>query len=281
MGDRGTLQVAYLGPPGTYSHQVALQAFPEHAQQGLVFVPQDTITQAAQWALQADTETERNTQPLSRPANTQGGDDASHNTLAPLKRMAVLPLENSTHGPVTETLAVLDSFDGRYAVTRKTRLAVRHALLVGPRTYAQLVQIDDDGSGSVSEKALQSIQRVVSHEQAIGQCKHFLDAHLPLTRAEGHRVHATSTAWAASHVADGDGDDEKALTAAIASEICADHDIYDVRLVRRSIQDRDDNWRSATSLTSSHEFSAPAHEQFAIAQTDTVPGVHKRAWRRA
>lgn len=161
-----SLHVAYLGPPGTYSHQMALEflatgvststSIPRATTHSPVLVPKDTITQAAEFALSP-----RSSNSISNSSNSVQTATASTTD----RHIAVLPLENSTHGPVTETLAVLNRYKDTYKILRRTSLTVRHALLVGSQTYVRLVQIEDDGSGRVTDKAMQSIQRIASHEQ--------------------------------------------------------------------------------------------------------------------
>lgn len=124
--------------------------------------------------------------------------------------LAIVPVENSSEGPVTQTLdqlanhpnvTILDSFT----------LPIRHQLLVK--------------RGS----KLGDIRRVCSHPQALGQCRRTLAKCLP--RAEA--IPEASTASAALRAA---RDPE---TAAIASAMAAR--LHKLTVLRRNIQDDDQN----------------------------------------
>ncbi|CAO1630773.1 unnamed protein product [Jaminaea pallidilutea] len=252
-----TLYVAYLGPPGTYSHQVALGLHPECKQQQdrhqhqhqqstanavastsarTILVPCPTIRAALDYALDPEALEQTNTE---------------------TKRRALIPIKNSTHGVVKETVAGLEEHSARRKVKtlQTVQLPVQHALLAGPRTYEALAEDD----GTVTDEALERIQKVMSHEQALGQCKHYLDKYLPLTANANGRIETSSTALAASELAkeeqaqsvsgaqsgsvssSSSSSSGSTLVAAIASDICATESIYDVKLLRSSIQDRGDN----------------------------------------
>lgn len=137
------LQIGYLGPPGTYSHQVALSLYTGSSSCRVTLVPHPTITKTAEFALEP------------RPHSDHRG--------VSCRRQALLPLENSTHGPVTETLAVLAKYDACYTSLGKPTLAVKHALLAGRRTYETL--LEQSGGQMISDQALQLIEKVTSHEQ--------------------------------------------------------------------------------------------------------------------
>ncbi|KAE8228701.1 hypothetical protein CF326_g6358 [Tilletia indica] len=144
---------------------------------------------------------------------------------------AVLPIENSTFGPVQETLEALRhagiSLDpspqstasssapseetarrnrrGRAIIAGEYRLPVSHTLLAGPGTKKRLRELargakshhewteirEEDGEVPLEE--LYSLGLVLSHEQALGQCSNFLKSWAPHARTRA----VASTALAA------------------------------------------------------------------------------------
>ena len=87
--------------------------------------------------------------------------------------VAVLPIENSIEGGVSATLDLL-IHDTRLRIGREVVVPIRH-ILVGP-----------EGA------TLDGIHTVMSHPQALAQCRRFLDARLP--RAEQVAALASRTA---------------------------------------------------------------------------------------
>ena len=120
---------------------------------------------------------------------------------------AVIPIENSTEGSVREAL---DSFvESEVKIVAQIYLEISHAL--------------------ISNAALEEIERVYSKDQALAQCRHWLQRHLP----HAQLVDAPSTSRAVQ-MAKGE-----AGTAAIAGELAAEH--YGVPILERNIQDKADN----------------------------------------
>jgi len=78
---------------------------------------------------------------------------------------------------------------------------------------------------------LTNVKRVLSHEQALGQCKQFLSTSLP--HAEKKVISSTSKAAEIAAA------DETGETAAVCSELAAE--VYRLDVLRETIQDRDDN----------------------------------------
>ena len=128
-----------------------------------------------------------------------------------LRKFGVLPIENSSNGSVRAVYELLQ--DHRLSIVRSTRLCIRHELLALPG-----VKMDD-------------ITEIYSHEQAIGQCSHFL------TGLNGVRVvPCDNTAVAAQMVAER-GDKH---VAAISSHPCAE--LYGLECLTDDIQDSDNNY---------------------------------------
>ncbi len=120
---------------------------------------------------------------------------------------AVIPIENSTEGSVREAL---DSFvESDLKIVAQIYLEINHAL--------------------ISNSRLEDIERVYSKDQALAQCRHWLQRHLP----HAQLVDAPSTSRAVQLAKQEPG------TAAIAGELAAEH--YGVPVLERNIQDKADN----------------------------------------
>lgn len=121
--------------------------------------------------------------------------------------LAVIPIENSTEGSVRETL---DSFvESELKIVGQIYLEISHAL--------------------ISRSGLEQIQRVYSKDQALAQCRHWLQRHLP----HAQLLEAASTSRAVQIAK------EDPLAAAVAGELAAEH--HGVPVVARNIQDKADN----------------------------------------
>ena len=179
--------ILYLGPEGTHSHEAALRRFGPKAQ----LVP----------CLSHHEIFSRLCAARARP-----------------RPLAIVPVENSSEGPVTQTLdqladhaavGILDSFS----------LPVPQHLMALPGTR------------------LAGIRRVCSHPQVLGQCRATLARLLP--RAE--LVPDSSTAVAAGRAA------QDPETAAIASDAAAK--IHRLAVLRKNMQDSRHNVTRFFTLT--------------------------------
>jgi chorismate mutase / prephenate dehydratase len=120
---------------------------------------------------------------------------------------AVIPIENSTEGSVREAL---DSFvESDLKIVAQIYLEVTHAL--------------------ISNSPLEKITRVYSKDQALAQCRHWLQRHLP----HAQLIDASSTSRAVQIAHDEEG------TAAVAGELAGLH--YGVPVLVKNIQDKADN----------------------------------------
>lgn len=120
----------------------------------------------------------------------------------------VVPIENSTEGVVSHTL---DLFV-------QSPLKVCGEVLV--RIHHHLLSREED---------LDRIQRVYAHQQALAQCRRWLEVNLP----KAERVALISNAEAARRTAG------EARAAAIAGDTAAD--LYGLQTLRRNIEDHPDN----------------------------------------
>ncbi len=121
----------------------------------------------------------------------------------------VVPVENSNEGVVSHTLDMFMSSDLK--IIAEILLPVSHDLL--------------NLSGQTAD-----VRKVISHPQAIGQCRSWLEENLP----DIPLVDASSTASAAQQAA------EDASVAAIASETAAS--LYGLRVVEHKIEDNCNNF---------------------------------------
>jgi chorismate mutase/prephenate dehydratase len=120
----------------------------------------------------------------------------------------VVPVENSSEGVITHTLDMFQR--SPLGICGEVELRIHHHLLAA----------DAERSG---------IRRVLAHQQALAQCRGWLDANLPHVE----RIAVASNAEAARLVVDQSGD------AAIAGEMAAE--LYGLMTVARNIEDQPDN----------------------------------------
>lgn len=166
-------RIAYLGPEDSYSHLTAIERFGEAAD----LVPVATIHAVFDEV-------------------ASGGCE-----------LGVVPLENSTHGRVTDTLEAFAASE--VSICGEAPMRIHHCLLGrGPRS---------------------AIRRVVSKPQALSQCSHWLAEHLP----GAEPVPAASTSDAARMA----GEDNS--IAAIASEQAGRR--HGLEILARQIEDQHDN----------------------------------------
>lgn len=209
-----SLSVAYLGPPGTYAELAALHyvnrlAKPEEPD--ALLCPYPTISQALEAVAQAHVQ------------------------------IAVVPVENSTHGSVGVTLDTLWQLDC---------LKIQHALVL-PIAHALLSQA----------ASLADIRTVYSHPQALGQCQEWIAKFLP----NAQLIPTNSTTEALQFL------DRDTGIGAISSQRAAE--LYTVPILAYPINDRSDNCTRFWSLSlapgeggnhTSLAFSLPANAPGAL-----------------
>jgi len=200
------INVAFLGPEGTHSHEACIRRF------GPRFTPRPCRT-------------------LREVLEALPGVDA-----------ALVPVENSLEGPVTQTLDLL---------AQRTNVVVREAFDTPIRNHlaarAQLTSLND-------------VRTVYSHPQVLGQCEQWLHRHLP----HADLVPVASTAEAARRAA------TERRAAAVAGQVAIG--IHHLRMLAEDIQDMADNATRFLLLTS------PAGARASI--TSVAPGRAKGAPRR-
>ncbi len=120
----------------------------------------------------------------------------------------VVPIENSTEGVITHTL---DEFmRSSLKICGEVELRIHHHL--------------QNCTGQLND-----IKRIYSHQQSLGQCRKWLDTHLP-----GIPLQDVGSNAQAAEMAAADGE-----TAAIAGEAAAE--IYGLKIVSACIEDEPDN----------------------------------------
>lgn len=124
---------------------------------------------------------------------------------------AVVPIENSLAGSVGETIDLLISKDVR--IVGETSIPINHCLIIHKDT------------------TLGRIRKVMSHPQALAQCREYLDKN----GMNWEQVSVYDTAGSVKMIKEQGLKD----TAGIASELAAE--IYGMKLVKRGIEDDDTN----------------------------------------
>ena len=158
----------------------------------------------------------------------------------------VVPIENSLHGSVHANYDLLREHS--LVITAEVQLRIRHHLLA------------PQGS------SLADVRRVLSHPQALGQCRDFLRSQLPSAEI----IPAYDTAGAAKQVAEGGlmGD------AAIASASAARE--YGLEVLASGIESNPNNFTRFLSLRRDAEpdraLSAPKTSVLYVPK-DNIPGV--------
>ncbi|MEM7220633.1 MAG: prephenate dehydratase [Pseudomonadota bacterium] len=121
----------------------------------------------------------------------------------------VVPVENSTEGMVNHTL---DCFIGsNLSICAEIEMPIHHAFLLQ------------------TDASVEGLQKIVSHQQSLAQCRRWLDAHFPGIE----RMAVASNAEAARLVA------EQPELGCVAGEMAAD--TYGLAVHARSIEDEPDN----------------------------------------
>ena len=158
-----------------------------------------------------------------------------------LCKFGVLPIENSSNGSVRAVYELLQ--DHRLSIVRSTRLCIRHELLALPG-----VKMDD-------------ITEIYSHEQAIGQCSHFLEG------LNGVRVIPCDNTAVAAKMVSERGDRH---VAAISSHACAE--LYGLESIRDDIQDSDNNYTRFICIAKDPVIYAGANRISLVIACDNKPG---------
>ena len=142
---------------------------------------------------------------------------------------AVLPIENSSAGIVSENYDLLVEYENY--IVGEQKIKINHCLLGLPGAD------------------INNLTTVYSHPQALMQCSDYLDDH-----RNCEKISLKNTALAAKKIKD-DGDIRHA---AIASEITAD--IYGLSILDRAIQDNKDNTTRFIIVSGKKEYESSANK---------------------
>lgn len=169
------MEVAYLGPEGTFTQAAALK----HFGQSVICQPRSSIPSVF--------------------AQVESGN----------ANYGVVPVENSTEGMVTHTL---DNFmDSSLKICGEVELPIKLHLLVN------------------KDAKPDSIKRICAHQQALAQCRNWLDRNWPDTE----RIAVSSNGEAARMAA------QDAGSAAVAGDMALE--LYDLMSLAQNIQDYSSN----------------------------------------
>ena len=188
-------RVAYSGVPGAFAHIASARIFPD-----AVCVPYGNFKEAYDSVLASDSD------------------------------CAVLPIENSINGDVTQVMDM--AYMGNLYISGVYELRVEHCLLALPGA------------------SLDDIKTVISHEQALGQCSPYLSEHKWTLKS------AVNTAVAAKEAAEA-GDKTVAV---IASAETAE--LYGLRVLERKINEGTNNVTRFAVFTREPVLPTPANNRF-------------------
>ena len=138
-------------------------------------------------------------------------------------KYGVLPIENSSAGSVNQVYDLMK--EHKFYIVRSIRLSVSHNLIVNKDTK------------------LSDIKEIISHEQALSQCKHYLEQFkdVKITAVANTAVAARTLAESGRHD-----------VAAISSRECAE--LYGLKILQNNVQDSDNNYTRFILIAKDMEF---------------------------
>lgn len=159
-----------------------------------------------------------------------------------LCRYGILPIENNTYGSVKAVYKILGRKD--VSIVSASRLRIDHVLLAKTGTKPD------------------EIRKIISHEQALGQCDEFLHSLGDSVEIEA----CLNTAVAARMVSESTDN----RLAAISSPECAE--IYGLSIIRRRIADNDSNYTRFICVAAEEEIRPEANRISLLLSLPHVPG---------
>ena len=144
-------------------------------------------------------------------------------------KYGVLPIENSYAGSVNQVYDLMK--EHKFYIVRSLRLSVSHNLVANKDTD------------------IKDVEEILSHEQAISQCKKYLEK-FPLAKITA----VPNTAVASKIVAESGRKD----VVAICSRECAD--LYGLKLLETNIQDSENNYTRFILIAKEMEFYENANK---------------------
>lgn len=146
-----------------------------------------------------------------------------------LCKYGVLPIENSSAGSVNQVYDLMKAH--KFYIVKGLRVSVNHNLVANKDTN------------------LKDIKEIFSHEQALSQCKHYLEK-FPFAKITA----CPNTAVAAKMLAESGRKD----AAALSSRECAD--LYGLKLLETNVQDSDNNYTRFILIAKEMEFYKDANK---------------------
>ncbi|MBV9072422.1 MAG: prephenate dehydratase [Acidobacteria bacterium] len=201
-----SLKIAIQGERGSFSHEAALQ-----------MVPSCTVV------------------PCARSA------EVFASVLRKRAQAAVIPIENTLAGPVTEHFDLL--LEHPLFIQREHRLRIRHNLIAAPGTK------------------LADVRRVLSHPVALDQCRNFFREHLDI-----QQVPFYDTAGSVKHVTEHSERD----AAGIASKQAAIE--YHAKILKAGIEDDPKNFTRFFLITPQQRWAADANKTSIVFSVPDEPG---------
>lgn len=144
-------------------------------------------------------------------------------------KYGVLPIENSSAGSVNQVYDLMK--EHKFYIVRSVRLSISHNLIANKDAKKEDIKI------------------IYSHEQALSQCKKYLEQ---FKNAE--IIACSNTAVASKMVADSGRSD----VAALSSRECAD--LYGLKLLETNVQDADNNYTRFILIAKDMEFYQDANK---------------------
>lgn len=155
---------------------------------------------------------------------------------------AIVPIENSLEGAVNATMDLMAEDDG-LKIKAEVVIVVNQNLLVKKGTKRE------------------DIKSILSHPQAVGQCRAYLNNNFP----EAAVNYVYSTAGAAGEVAGGKGE-----SAAIGSSVAAK--VYGLEILGSCIQDGDNNLTRFVVISDEDSRSTGSDKTSIVFSTEDKPG---------
>lgn len=144
-------------------------------------------------------------------------------------KYGVLPIENSSAGSVNQVYDLMKAH--KFYIVKSLRVSINHNLIANKETD------------------IENVREIFSHEQAITQCRKFLEK-FPLAKI----TPCPNTAVAAKMLAESGRKD----VAALSSRECAD--LYGLKILQTNVQDSDSNYTRFILIAKEMEFYQNANK---------------------
>ncbi|MBR2984555.1 MAG: prephenate dehydratase [Clostridia bacterium] len=144
-------------------------------------------------------------------------------------KYGVLPIENSSAGSVNQVYDLMKAH--KFYIVKSLRVSINHNLIANKETD------------------IKNVREIFSHEQAITQCRKFLEK-FPLAKI----TTCPNTAVAAKMLAESGRKD----AAALSSRECAD--LYGLKILQTNVQDSDSNYTRFILIAKEMEFYQNANK---------------------